>query len=343
MFLSRRCVLHFQIHRGALSFPTRRHSVAAAEIRAHVKPPRLARALRVGSGSLKLEFQEGGVARFHNIFLRDPCRCPACYHAATAQRLLDTAQLEALPGIRDASVSPSGDALLIQWEAGHESSFSASFLAAHAYWQNEGEAAPTSGAPVDVARIPETRILWGAANFGARSALLDRRPFPRLEHRAWMDDDAALLSGLLLLRDYGVVLIEGVPATEEATEAALRRIAHLRPTMYSTSGMWRTEVRPAGAADNTDTAYTTLALPAHTDGNYFLEPPGLQAFHALVADGGGGGDSLLVDGFAVAEQLRAADAATFALLSSFPIPYAHTEAATVVRAAHPVLNLGDDG
>ena len=54
-----------------------------------------------------------------------------------------------------------------------------------------------------------------------------------------------------------------------------------------------------------DSAYTQLALGAHTDTTYFSDQVGLQTFHLLSHTGGDGGSSLLVDGFKVAETLRA--------------------------------------
>lgn len=53
-----------------------------------------------------------------------------------------------------------------------------------------------------------------------------------------------------------------------------------------------------------DSAYTQLALEAHTDTTYFTDPAGLQAFHLLSHQNGDGGASLLVDGFRAAEILR---------------------------------------
>lgn len=53
-----------------------------------------------------------------------------------------------------------------------------------------------------------------------------------------------------------------------------------------------------------DSAYTQLALPAHTDTTYFTDPVGLHSFHLLSHTDGGGGASLLIDGFAVAKALR---------------------------------------
>jgi len=53
-----------------------------------------------------------------------------------------------------------------------------------------------------------------------------------------------------------------------------------------------------------DSAYTSLALAAHTDNTYFTDPAGLQTFHMLSHTNGNGGASLLVDGFRAADILR---------------------------------------
>lgn len=139
---------------------------------------------------------------------------------------------------------------------------------------------------------------------------------------------------LALLHRYGFVRIEGVPASEAATEAACRRIAALRGTLYG-EGMWRTEVLPGGG---NDTAYSTIPLPAHVDGCYMSDPPGLQAFHCLRADPTGG-HTLLVDGLAVAESLRAAHPDTFNALAATPLQYHHTDSVHQLRAWHTPIAL----
>jgi trimethyllysine dioxygenase len=53
-----------------------------------------------------------------------------------------------------------------------------------------------------------------------------------------------------------------------------------------------------------DTAYTNEFLGAHTDNTYFTDPARLQLFHLLSHTDGFGGENLLVDGFAAANQLR---------------------------------------
>lgn len=75
-----------------------------------------------------------------------------------------------------------------------------------------------------------------------------------------------------------------------------------------------------------DTAYTNLALPAHTDTTYFTEPARLQAFHMLSHETNGqeqatGGESLLVDGFRAATMLAQRNPANYEALATLEIPW----------------------
>lgn len=68
-----------------------------------------------------------------------------------------------------------------------------------------------------------------------------------------------------------------------------------------------------------DTAYTSIALPAHTDTTYFTDPAGLQMFHLLSHTDGKGGESLLVDGFHCAKTLSITHPDAYQILSNIPI------------------------
>jgi hypothetical protein len=75
-----------------------------------------------------------------------------------------------------------------------------------------------------------------------------------------------------------------------------------------------------------DAAYTTEALPPHTDTTYFTEPAGLQAFHMLShePDENGecsGGQSILVDGFNAARILREQDPRAYRILSEVKLTW----------------------
>lgn len=116
------------------------------------------------------------------------------------------------------------------------------------------------------------------------------------------------------IRKYGFCYISDTPHPDPApTEALLRRIAFIRETHYG--GFYDFTADLASK----DTAYTNIALEAHTDTTYFSDPAGLQAFHLLSHTDGEGGASLLVDGFKVAQELLGTDKAAYKILSTVNI------------------------
>ena len=151
-----------------------------------------------------------------------------------------------------------------------------------------------------------------------------------------MGSAGGLAEALACIHRYGFVAVTGV--AREGTEELVRRISFPRPTLYSHSGMWRTEVRP----DGNDTAYQSIPLPAHTDGTYFQDPPGLQVFHA-VATAPSGGASMLVDGFAVARTLQAQDPAAFRFFAHTDLPFRFLDDEHFLLAWQRVFRLDSHG
>lgn len=161
-----------------------------------------------------------------------------------------------------------------------------------------------------------------------------RRPSQTLEYSEVMASDVGVqkLTNALKLRGY--VLVDNTPYQDgEATKSLLERIAFIRETHYGGFYDFIPDLAMA------DTAYTNLALPAHTDTTYFTDPAGLQAFHLLShvpaasqekpngstkeqSDDsppyypGLGGETLLVDGLNAARTLQTEDPKAFSRLST---------------------------
>lgn len=123
----------------------------------------------------------------------------------------------------------------------------------------------------------------------------------------------------------GFVFVKGTPFDDAAhTKKLLERIGPIRETHYG--GFYDFVPDMAKA----DTAYTNIALPAHTDTTYFTDPAGLQAFHMLshtalpgAPEGSqpSGGESLLVDGFHAAEILYKEDPKACRVLATYTVPW----------------------
>nr|KAJ3411734.1 hypothetical protein HK105_002553 [Polyrhizophydium stewartii] len=140
-----------------------------------------------------------------------------------------------------------------------------------------------------------------------------------------MAGDDGLRDWLNNIDRFGLGFVSGVPANPKDTEILARRISFIRESHYGAvravrfcGGFW--DFSPN--LEHGDTAYTTIALPAHTDTTYFTDPIGaqlsLQFFH-LLEHRGKGGESLYVDGFRVAEQLRERKPWAFEALSRIQI------------------------
>jgi len=128
-----------------------------------------------------------------------------------------------------------------------------------------------------------------------------------------MQDDEGLWKWLRKIERFGFCFVSGTPATASDTETLIRRINFLRETHYG--GFWEFTSNAAHG----DTAYTNMALAAHTDGTYYTDSIGLQFFHMLCHTGGAGGASLLVDGFYVASLMRELYPSAFNVLTRTPI------------------------
>lgn len=146
---------------------------------------------------------------------------------------------------------------------------------------------------------------------------------------------------------FGLVFVEGTPFDDSVhTKKLLERIGPIRETHYGGFYDFIPDMAKA------DTAYTNIALAAHTDTTYFTDPAGLQAFHLLShtpspgEPDATGGESLLVDGFQAAKILRASDKGLFHELASRTLPW-HASGNKGVTIApeklFPVLDVRRDG
>ena len=104
-----------------------------------------------------------------------------------------------------------------------------------------------------------------------------------------------------------------MPHTPEATQALVEQLAYIMPSHYG--GFWDF----TSDLKHSDTAYTPLPLPAHTDTTYYGQSAGLQLFHCLKVSATGG-ESLLVDGYKAAQLLRSEHPDSYKILSRTPVP-----------------------
>ncbi|HAP76358.1 MAG TPA: trimethyllysine dioxygenase [Acidimicrobiaceae bacterium] len=257
--------------------------------------------------SLVVNWSDGVVTRYPWLWLRDHAHDDDTLHPVTQQRQLFTARVPR--GLRGLSVDLDGSDLSITWDV----------------------LEPTSRLPVTFLaqfRLPrppraavETPItLWNATSITT----------PTLPYEHVMADDAGVAEWLRLTQQYGFCLAVGTPPTAAATEALVRRIAYVRETIFG--GFWEFTADMAKA----DTAYTSLELRGHTDGTYSHDAPGCQLLHCLQFDGTGG-ESTMVDGFAIARRMEAEAPELFEVLCTVAVPGQYIGDGSHLMSARPVF------
>jgi gamma-butyrobetaine dioxygenase len=265
---------------------------------------------------LRVEWSDAARSSFHALWLRDNCRCEDCGKPETGRRKLRLTDLDLGVTLVAAEIL-TADRVEIRWSDGHRGSFSGAWLRANSY----DEQARRN-------RCFGPRI-WDDG--------LRRNP-PTMAFSAVNGSDHAFLEMLHTVRDVGLCFLHGAPAAPGHLESFARKIG---PIQESNFGRVLDLV-----VDKTkrSVANRTIALKAHTDEPYRASPPGLLMFHCIETDVKGAGASIFVDGFEIAEMLRAEDSAGFAALSRHAQPYRrYFEGDVDLISEFPIISVDEFG
>jgi gamma-butyrobetaine hydroxylase len=269
---------------------------------------------------VELAWSDGTRARFHALWLRDNALDEKTRSATNGQRLVTILDLPPETSMGAANVTRNGD-LSIRFVPEEKTvTFPGDWLRSRVY-DRAGEQRPGWTSP-EITR-------WEAG--GIANSL----PSPSFATVA--RDRRALGDWLKQVRRYGFALLTDIPEGSGSLCRVAELFGYVRETNY---GRWfdvRAEVNP------NNLAYTNLGLQAHTDNPYRDPVPTLQLL-ACLENSVDGGDSTVVDGFAVAAALQDDNPGWFHLLSSYPARFEYAGSSGVrLRAKRPVIELAPDG
>lgn len=260
---------------------------------------------------LIIHWHDNTESRFHPIWLRDNCGCEQCRVALSSERLLYSADIPNPAQI--ASVHSANDRLHIHWADGHQSVFSREWLTTHDYSN-----------PANLPKPTEPRY-WRADS-----------DLPQYDYAEVMAEEAVLLKFLDELEAYGVALLSNSPTETDSALSFAQDMAIVREVAFG---------RIHNVLNNPDgynVAHTANALPLHTDLASYPYPPSGQILHYLVNEVEGG-ETLLADGWQVAEQLRRDDPEAFDILRSTRVAYQIFSADKDTRSYEPIIDCYPDG
>lgn len=261
------------------------------------------------------EFDRPAPVSWH--WLRDHDESDSGQDQVTKQRRVDTFSLGDVP---PGAVSLDGRSVIVTWDDGSISRCSRSLLEAVA---SECLATQWEGRPDAKPSLPTGVVLWSDSSIGPDEVDLDSFLDP--------NSNEVLTAGVGLLSRYGYLVLRGDVVERGRAEMFARRLGYVRQTIFG--GMW--DLAP-DLTEHADTAYTSVYLAPHTDGTYSHDAPGLQLFLCL-QNAAEGGESILVDGFAIAAELAATDPESYTTLASIPVPGRYIEPGVHLRAERPVF------
>lgn len=272
----------------------------------------------IGGGEAVEVVIAGKSRRFHALWLRDNASDAETRSAGNGQRLVTILDIPADTRIALAEIGDGG--LNVRFMPEDKTvAFDAAWLAAHVYDQAR-PAAKGWTSPAITRWDHDMQAHVPTASFADVTA-----------------DRAALGHWLAAVRRLGLAVMTDVPTASGTLCKVAELFGYVRETNY---GRWfevRAEVNP------NNLAYTNLGLQAHTDNPYRDPVPTLQIL-ACIENSVDGGDSVVVDGFKVAERLQQENPAGFDLLTRHCARFEYAGSKGVrLRAKRPMIELGPDG
>jgi trimethyllysine dioxygenase len=263
---------------------------------------------RIDAGDLlRISWSDGKTTEYPWIWVREHSHDPATFHPVTQQREVDTAALST--ELSPTSVAADGTDVTVEWGPGEAAStLPVEFLAR---FRDRSDREPAGD-----------RVVWDRETIEAE--------WPSVAYDDVMAGDDGVAAWLDRWTKYGFCMVTGTPATAAATKELVERVGYVRHTIFG--GFWEFEPDLAKA----DTAYTDIALGFHTDGTYSHDAPGAQILHCLGHDGEGG-ESTMVDGLRIADELRRTAPEHYETLSTVEVPGQYIGDGAHLVARRPVF------
>ena len=265
---------------------------------------------------LNILWNDNSLSCFPWLWVRDHSESEVDLHPDSKQRQIDVFSNTPNNSVSKAILDKDSKNILIKWSDDTESSLSFKLL--------QSLAEPS---------LPRTNAM-NLSNFWNKPSEI--KIFPEMSYEELMIDDG-IINWLNHIQRVGFVVVTDAPATPEATQKLMERMAYIRNSIFGGFSVWDNKLESPD-----DTAFTSLAIEPHTDGTYLNDAPGLQTLHCIKRDSIGG-ENQLIDGLAIAEKMRYDYPDAYNILSSINIPGRYIKPDTYLEAHRPLFRTNDKG
>lgn len=254
---------------------------------------------------LVLTWKDQSRSEYDYFWLRDNARDSKSFNSQSHQRELYTATLSLDIRPLQAELCADGASIHITWPGSEQPiQYAADFLFEY--------------------REPRDEYLYREASLWTDSIE------PTALNYSSLDDSKEQEKLVSELQRMGFCIVRDCPRDISSVEAVAGLLGYVRETIFG--GVWQFEDNQEMA----DSAFTSDALRPHNDGTYSHDAPGLQLLLCMDRNASGG-DSVLVDGFQVAEQLKSQDPALYQDMSEIELTGIYKGDGHVLRSSRPVF------
>ncbi len=239
------------------------------------------------------------------LWLRDNCQCNECRIVETQEKqfLLHTVPLDISPK----SVDIKDESLLVLWPDGHESL-------------------------IPLIKIEQSR----KSRYPKRKEWTTNFIPTKYDWSEFLEDSVLATKALKTFISFGAIILNNAPKEPNSLELLSKRLGPIHETLFERIH----NVSVTGHIYNV--AHTSKALPPHNDFASYKSQPSIQALHMLENECDGG-NSIIVDGLQVVEDLRKENPDYFNILNKFNVPFRQFDENSETYAEAPLIKCSSDG
>ena len=266
--------------------------------------------------TIKIQWNDKKISNFDFLWLRD--NCPSVEHPHARHRMFNLLDVSEKIYPKKYYLNNKGD-LEIDWSEGqHHSSYKSYWLRKNCYTiKNEKK------------YVSSYKKWNNKLNNNLKKVTID--------YKEIIKNEKGLLKWLEQLDIYGLSIVKNAPTKKNSALKLINKISHIRETFF------KTPFEVINIPKPNNTAYTSYGLRNHTDLPYYEYAPGYQFLHCLI-NNAKGGESSIVDGFAVADYLKKNDPEVFKILLNTHVKFKDNDyTQNTIRIFHsPLITLNKD-
>ncbi|MCY4574275.1 MAG: TauD/TfdA family dioxygenase [Gemmatimonadetes bacterium] len=262
------------------------------------------------SDALSAVWSSGERTDLPYLWLRDNCSCSECRVVQTSEKRFHLFRVARDLRPQQVGIEHAGsedEAISIDWPDGHRPRYRSSEIRGFL-------------------SLPRIELHYWDGGFEPR----------RFDYRRFLASDQAAAELIEEFLRTGVCVLVDAPTEPDSSEQLASRLGPIREVLFER--IHNVKVDPKGY----NIAHTGLAVAPHNDFTSYTWPPNVQALHMLVNECEGG-ESVVVDGFGLLNELRRDHPDKFDALCAVPVPFRIFSDEFECYAVKPMVGLDGDG